>query len=300
MNHLLIVTTCIFLAAASCNPTTQAADTTSKQDNTSDGKTWTIKSNETWLEEAGLQKVESIVHDSVNNCFYLSNGLDYAAGTDGFISKVSASGELLNLHWVDSLNRPTGMAIQDSLLYVADVNVLVLINTNTGQILDRYPEPVANTGLNDVTIDALGTVYVSASFVHAVVRLEEQGLVVWAQDDEGLQWANGVVVHDKQLLVAGMNLAVVNMESKELASRSPDLSIKDFDGIALDSYGGYFLTTVENSGFYYLDAQGEVHQLLSGDDYFGDLVFLPSRQRILIPRGNTTTGDYYISVLALE
>ncbi|MEX0316124.1 MAG: hypothetical protein AB3N18_18235, partial [Allomuricauda sp.] len=92
---------------------------------------WHISSETKVVKNIGLSNVESIVYDELNQVLYASNGKDYKPGVDGFISKISMDGTVEDLMWVSNLNRPTGMAIKDSVLYVADVNVLLQINTKT-------------------------------------------------------------------------------------------------------------------------------------------------------------------------
>lgn len=80
-----------------------------------------------WLIDSDLENPESIIYDPTNTCFYVSNGTTYGVGVTGYITKVSEDGKLYSLKWLDSLNRPTGMAIAEQKLYVADVNVLSIV-----------------------------------------------------------------------------------------------------------------------------------------------------------------------------
>ena len=76
--------------------------------------------------------------------------------------------------------------------------------------------------------------------------------------------------------------------------------MKDFDGIVSDGEAGYFLTTVENSGFYHMDKEMNVVTLLEEDAYFGDLEFDRQQNKIYIPRGNKNTNQYFISVFDMK
>lgn len=264
-------------------------------------KVWSISSSTDWVKNEGLLNVESIIYDKVNQVFYASNGVDYAPGNTGFISKLSETGTLQNLKWIDGLNRPTGMAIQDSLLYVADVNSLVVINTKNGEVVEKFLEPVANSGLNDVVINEKDEVYVSASFVHSVFKLNNGSLEEWSKDEELLAWANGLTATKNQILAAGLHLSTINVNSMRITRTELNSTVKDFDGIVSDDSGGYFLTTVEKRGLYHLDQQKTITTLLEEEDvYFGDLEFDPRHKKIYIPRGNKNTGEFFITVLTLE
>ena len=262
--------------------------------------TWSISSKNEWLRNDGLMNVESIIYDSANQVFYATNGVNYELGTTGFISRISKEGTLQELKWVSALNRPTGMAIYDSLLFVADVNTLVVVNTHNGQVVNKYKEPHSNSGLNDVAINKQGEVFVSASFTHAILKLRGDQLELFIQDEQQLQWANGLTFSDDKLIVAGLSLSVIELESMKITPLQVDPPIKDFDGITADGENGFFLTTVENSALYHLSEGKKVAKLLAEDIYFGDLEFNRQSGNIYVPRGDKQRNEFYISVFKMD
>lgn len=253
----------------------------------------------TWLLNSGLINVESIVYDRKNEFFYLSNGIDYKVGNDGFISKVSKNGELIKLKWVKGLNRPTGMAIHNNLLYVADVNALVIINIQSGEIIQSLMEPIENSGLNDVAINKDGEVFVTASFVHAIFHLRGGKLELWLHDDEKLQWANGIIVENENVIVAGMQLNSININTKTIDRLNLNPEAQDFDGIETDGLGNYYLTTVEKKAIWHLNGD-KITMLKEADSYFGDLELIRKTKKLYIPRGNHKENKYFISVVELK
>ncbi len=248
----------------------------------------------------GLQKPESVVYDFNHQSFYVSNGTQFAPGTEGFITKFDAQGVHIQLKWVDSLSRPTGMAIFKNQLWVADVDLLKVIDIPSGQILRSYPEPIKNSGLNDVAISKEGEVYVTASFVHAVLKVENDSLRLWAQDEEKLQWANGIFVENEQVLVGGTELAAIDRSSGNIRILKTNPPIQDIDGLWPDGQSGYLLSTVEGNSLWHLNAFGESTLLNNNGAYFGDLQFMADTQTLLVPRGNHKEGHYYISAFTLE
>ena len=263
-------------------------------------RTPVISSSKDWGANMGLQKPESVVYDFNNQSFYVSNGAQFAPGTEGFISKFDAQGVLTQLKWVDSLSRPTGMAIFKNKLWVADVNQLKVIDIANGLLLKSYSEPIENSGINDVAISKEGEVYVSASFVHAVLKVENDSLKLWAQDEEKLQWANGIFIEDEQVLVGGTELAAIDRNSGTIKILKTNPPIQDIDGLWPDGQGGYLLSTVEGNSLWHLTASGETTLLNNGGGYFGDLQFIADTRTLLIPRGNHDEGRYYISAFALD
>ena len=295
----LIILLLVLFSLSGCNEqnksTVEAKETTSPAENS-----WQISSSVKWLENQGLINVESIIYDESNQVFYATSGLSYSLGTSGFISKISKTGVLEELKWISDLNRPTGMAIRDSLLYVADVNTLVVINTRNGAIIDKHMESVPNSGLNDVAISEKGEVYVSASFIHSIFKLNEGKLNLFIKDEEALKWANGLTIVDNKLYVAGLTLSTIDLEAIKLSSIQLNPEAKDFDGIVSDGEHGFFVTTVENSSLFHINKEKEVAKLLTEDIYFGDIDFNPQSRNIYVPRGNRKTNEFYISVFNLN
>lgn len=258
-----------------------------------------VKNTKALFKGQGLQNVESVLYDHRGQVLYITNGLDYIPGTDGFISKASPDGENLELNWVIDLNRPTGMALKGNTLYVADLFELLAINTESGEITERFKEPISGSALNDVTIDDEGNIYVSASRIGAIFKLIDGELKLWAQDKVQLKYANGLLARGDQLLVVGFNLSDIDLKSGQLAERITKPSIKDMEGLVHDGEDGYFLTTVGQSSLFHVTKNLDAVPLLVDRDYFGDPTYDQKNNTLFIPRGNEDTEEYYITVLEL-
>ncbi len=259
---------------------------------------FSIKETKTLYKGKGLENVESVLYDEQNQALYITNGMDYVPGTDGFISKASVDGNHLDLKWVAGLNRPTGMALKGNTLYVADLLALIGINTETGEIVERYIEPIAGSALNDVAIDGNGDIYVSASRLGAVFKLIDGELQLWTQDKLQMKYANGLLAKNDKLLVAGFNLSSIYLQSGELTALTTQPSIKDLESLIEDGQGGYFLTTVGQSALYQVTENMNATPLLEEEsDYLGDLSFDQQSNTLFIPRGNEDTEVYYITAL---
>jgi hypothetical protein len=150
-----------------------------------------------------------------------------------------------------------------------------------------------------VVINPQGEVFVSASAIHAVLKLAENKLEIWAQDEEKLTWANGLQFRGDHLLAGGAMLVGINMKPKEPSHVEMNPSVNDFEGIASDGREGYFFTTVEPGGLYHLDKHNRVTVLDTGEAYFGDLDFDLSNKKIYIPRGDQD-GEFFLSVFSVN
>jgi len=109
------------------------------------------------VENVGLATPESVLHDTAADVYLVSNinGAPLEIDGNGFISRLSPDGTVIDLKWIDGknpgteLNAPKGMAIVDDTLYVADISVVRRFNRVTGEYLGAVDIPGA-TFVNDL------------------------------------------------------------------------------------------------------------------------------------------------------
>ncbi|HWO18821.1 MAG TPA: hypothetical protein VNO30_08590 [Kofleriaceae bacterium] len=110
----------------------------------------------------GFRTPRSVLHDPEADVYLVSNVNGDPAGTDdddnGFISRVSPDGKVLDLKWIDGtdndelqLSAPMGMAISGPKLWVADRNQVHAFDLRTGRHRASYKIHEA-TALADVAI----------------------------------------------------------------------------------------------------------------------------------------------------
>ena len=135
---------------------------------------------EIWRLDSELNRPESVTYDTQTNALYVSCIVGKGADKDGngYIAKVSLQGKLLNKRWATGLDGPKGLAIDNGILYASDIDRLVAIDINSGKIVAKYPAEGA-TFLNDVAIDAKGSVYMSDSRSSLIYRLNNGKLSLW-------------------------------------------------------------------------------------------------------------------------
>jgi DNA-binding beta-propeller fold protein YncE len=171
---------------------------------------------EKWRTEPVFEVPESVCLDPDQKLVYVSNisGSPSAKDGNGFISKVSLDGEVLELKWVSGLNAPKGMAVQGRFLYVTDIDVLVRINRETGEILNRYPAKDAQF-LNDVATDPKGNIITGDS--------SENSTTLYSLNMDRLQiWRKGAPVNRPNgLSFFGDYLFVGNVGDGELLKVNP-------------------------------------------------------------------------------
>src|SRR5690606_23876579 len=90
-----------------------------------------------WTTDTLLTTNESVIYDKKRNILYVSNiaGKPDSLDGNGFISKVDLMGKITDTMWVEGLDAPKGMGIIEDTLYVTDIDDVVKINIETGEIL---------------------------------------------------------------------------------------------------------------------------------------------------------------------
>lgn len=144
-----------------------------------------------WETDTLLKVPESVRYDAANKILYTSNidGQPWGKDGKGSIGKVGLDGRIIASEWVTGLNAPKGMGIHAGKLYVADVDVVVVIDIAKGKIIQRIAIDGAK-GLNDISIDAKGAIYVSDSQTKKIHRIEKGKTTVVVNN---LQGPNGVL-----------------------------------------------------------------------------------------------------------
>jgi len=155
-----------------------------------------------WV-QSGFDQPESVVSDAEGAHLYVSNihGQPGEKNAQGYISKLTNDGEVVERHWVKGLNAPKGMGVDGGKLFVTDIDRFLVIDLGSGEILEQF-SPSQAQFLNDVSVSDNGDVYVSDMMGSAIYRYDGEALTRWIEDDR-LMHPNGVLADDGSLLVAG-------------------------------------------------------------------------------------------------
>ena len=258
-----------------------------------------------WQAE-GLDGPESAVLDAGEGVLYVSNvnGEPTAADGNGYISKLSLSGEIQEKEWVTGLNAPKGLALHDGKLYVSDIDELAVIDTASGEITARH-EAQGATFLNDVTAHEDGRVFVSDMMQNQIWKLEGDQFEMWLQD-EALENPNGLLAEQDRLVVAAWgkpkedfstdvpgHLKAVDYQSKEITSIGPGEPIGNLDGVEPDGQGGYLVTDWFSGGLYRISDDGKAELLMDLNQGSADHEFVEAENLVVIPMMMDGTVNAY-------
>jgi hypothetical protein len=249
-------------------------------------------------EAPGFVAPESVVFDRERGCFYVSNMGTWGEGStprDGFISRLSAEGRLLELRWLTGFDNPKGLALAHGRLYVGDDADLVEVDPGAGAITARFTPEGGPGGFNDCTADPEGSVYVFSRRLASVFRLRAGRFERWAAIDLATAGApNGLLAERDRLLLGSW--AGVGPQGKrrpgriftlafadQALGRLGDAVIDSPDGIEPDGRGGYTVTDWQTGTLWHILADGSSAPILKLPRGAADHHYLVDRRLLVVP-----------------
>src|SRR5262245_48690985 len=246
----------------------------------------------------GFEAPESAYWDAASHSWFVSNIAGTPSDKDGkgWISRLDADGKMVQEIWVDGFNAPKGLRAQAGILYVADIDDLVLVDIAKAEVKARVPAPGA-TFLNDVAVGPGGDVYLSDTLGNAIYRCAGGHDCQVFLKSEALEGPNGVLLEGGRLLVAAFGLVT---DPETFATRAPghllqvDLKTKAIkpvgDGKPVGHLGGlekdgdgYLVTDFLAGKLLRISKTGAVTVLQEGLETSADLGYDARTHRVAVP-----------------
>ncbi len=228
----------------------------------------TEKFEKVW-ETEGFDTPECVIYDAANQVYYVSNvGGKEPLNKDenGFISIVNQDGSIKTLKFITGLNAPKGMGIYNGMLFVTDIDKVVKINIEKGEIEKEIPIDGAMF-LNDIAIDKNGSLYITDSQLKEFFRVTDTTYTSLLADTS-FQFPNGII-YDDNMLVSGVGNEVIKIDPITGDwSRFIDKT-GSVDGLAKIKDGVYLIS----------DWQGKIQ------------LICPNKEKELLLDTSTTEGD---------
>lgn len=244
----------------------------------------------------GFSHPESVLANKADDVLYVSNiGGDLK--DDGFISKVSPDGTMIEQKWVTGLNDPKGMWLLGDKLYVTDNTELIEIDINSKRIT-RKIHAIGAQNLNDITADNAGNVYVSDTGNSSIYELERNNsrLSVWMSSKD-LKNPNGLITSGGNIFIAAWgengdgDLLKVGLESKRIEEITTN-GLGNLDGI--QRIGDEFLVSDWATGnVYRIDRDGNVTQVLTSEQSSGDILYFDTKNYVILPMNKQNSVWWY-------
>jgi hypothetical protein len=167
-----------------------------------------------WETDTIIAVPESVLPDPANDILYVSlvDGAPWEADGKGGVGRLSPDGKQYNGTWITGLNAPKGMGRFGNRLYVADLGDVVVIDIAKGQIIKKIPIR-GESGLNDITVDNNGVVYVSDTKSGKVYSIANDVPTLFMDNLEG---ANGLKASGKYLYILARKQVLLADPQKHL------------------------------------------------------------------------------------
>jgi streptogramin lyase len=239
-----------------------------------------------WETPAELMVPESVCYDPAGKVLFVSNinGKPDEKDGNGFISKLSPEGKILELRWVTGLDAPKGMGIFNGKLFVTDISRVAEIDIKSAKIVQFYNFPEAKF-LNDIAIDQEGAVYISDMMATRIYRIYEGKTETW-MDDPILTSPNGLFVDGNQLLIGCKKIVRVGIKDKKVAVWLDNTG--NIDGLEGTGDGGYLYSDWQ--GNVYLTGTNKKSEKILDTTSAGinaaDIKFIPALKLLLVPTFN--------------
>ena len=246
-----------------------------------------------WETEAVFDIPESVYYEPGEDVIYISNvsGNPTDRDSNGFISKCTPGGEVIELQWATGLHAPKGMGVYNGKLYASDIHRVAEIDLATGGIF-RYHDVPGASFLNDIAVDGQGNVYISDMMDTKIYRISDDTLTLWL-DDPMLTTPNGLFVLDNHLMIGCDKIIKANLQDKSLEEWLLDTG--GIDG--LESTGdGRFLFSDWQGSVYLVAEDKSVEKLLDLNPQqknAADIEFEPSEKMLFVPTFSANTVMAY-------
>lgn len=153
-----------------------------------------------WETDSVFKVPESVLFDAKNKCLYISNvdgPLSWEKDGNGSIGKMSIDGKGIIVEWVKGFDAPKGMGLYKNKLYVADLTGIVVVDIKKAVIEKKIPIEGA-IGLNDISIDPNGIIYISDSKAKKIYKVENEKAELLL---ENLSGPNGVLASGNSFFI---------------------------------------------------------------------------------------------------
>lgn len=270
-NYLWIIVLLVFLW--SCQGNKKAEDSTPQN--------LTFSLTELWRTDTVLLTAESVLYDPVHELLFVANMNRVEDGETGYITKMKTDGEILDLHWIDGLIEPRGMGIYGDKLFATDMNRLIVVDIEKGELIKTVPVEGA-VFLNDLAIAKEGTVYFSDSRGGAVYIYKDGMVSAWLPDYPN---PNGLCDMGDEMLICATKVGEVRLVNKASGEYKVLATGISGDGIAYSGYEGYYIVS-EWSGKIHVIGQDSVQTILdtSADKINkADFGYNPKKKILYVP-----------------
>ena len=254
------------------------------------------------VSDVGFATPESVEYYAKEDVYLVSNinGSPFEADDNGFITKMSPDGKILDLKWIDGasdqvqLHAPKGMTIVDNKLLVADITQIQVFDLASGKQLATL-DVKGSSFLNGIDAGSDGAVYVTdtgmkpgfeSSGTDAIYKVWPDGKVETILKDPNMGQPNGIIYDDGDIYVVFFSAAkFIKLNDQGDVTEMPQPFGGRLDGLVKLSDGGFAISSWESSSIEVFRDGGyeTIEEFLNSP---ADMDVDTKRNRLLIPLFN--------------
>jgi hypothetical protein len=246
------------------------------------GQLWGQSLEKVWETTTEMKTPESVLYDNDRDVIYVANINENPAEKDGngFVSVLNPDGSVKKFKWIEGLSAPKGMAVFNNRLYVADIDELVEIDIENGEILNKYKAPNA-VFLNDVAACMNGMIFVSDTRTAKIHVLNNGDFSVWMEGDP-FQSPNGLYTEKGKLYVGDQHIFEVDVKTKKVNRIISDAG--GVDGLEKNNEGQFVFSNWPGRIFIHSDGENiKLHDSTEEEINTADIDFALKYNWILVP-----------------
>lgn len=240
-----------------------------------------------WVLSEGLCEPETVIHDTVLDTLIVSNICGFKKNGEGYLSTLTRDGAMKTARWIDTLDAPAGMAILDRTLYVTDLDKVQVINLDRGEIVSTLGSFADAKAFNDLAVTPDGTIYVSDSARHKVIKIQDGIPTPFPNDTTEFKYANGMHLDENRLYIGGDRLWVIDLQSMHVEPIDVQ-GLSDIDGIETDGHGG-LTASIVGGDVWHLPKEGVPAVWTARGVSSTNHAYLPDNDFVIIPTGYDNT-----------
>lgn len=251
------------------------------------------------IKAAGFATPEAMEYDAENDVYLVANinGSPFEKDDNGFISKISPEGKVIELKWLDgaesdiNMNAPKGMLARDGKLYVADIDRVRVFDIASKKQLSDI-KFAGSSFINGLSAAEDGGLWVSDSGMspgfkpnntQALYKVSVNGNISKVLSGE-LGNPNGVCAADgKTWMVTLFSGQLRTMDSKGEVKTIMTLPFNRLDGLIKTNDGRLITSSWKAEGIYEITPNYKLNKIVDGLTSPADLGYDSKRNRLLVP-----------------
>lgn len=251
------------------------------------------------IKEAGFATPESMEYYAAEDVYLVANinGSPFAKDDNGFISKVSPDGDVLELKWLDgesdntALNAPKGMAILNDRLYIADIDRIRVFSLPDGKQLEDIPV-AGSSFMNGLSAAGENSLYATDSGMAPGFKPSgTEALYRIGTDGKVQKLKSGQLGHPNGVIADGDNIIMVTLGSGQAyffdgqgdTQALMTLPFNRLDGLLKLEDGRIITSSWAAKSIFAINNDYTVDTITDGLESPADLGYDSKRNRLLIP-----------------